>query len=291
MRHLLNVFRPGRSRRLVIPVVLMSAALAASSARLSSLNQSGSPGMRLYVMDLGVIYAPQGQPPEAPMPAYLVVHPKGSLLFEAGGIPDDLIAIGLTTVGRAPGADGKSPLTMKSGRTLRDQLRELGYPPQRIDYFVLSHLHFDHVANANDYQASTWLVQKAERDAMFAPKLQPLAAPSLVQDLQRSKTVVLNGDHDVFGDGTVVVKPAPGHTPGHQVLYVKLPKTGGLVLAGDLYHTQQQRQQLSSGQGPAQEVASARAIESFIKASGATLWIEHDLDLFKSLRKAPQYYE
>ena len=41
---------------------------------------------------------------------------------------------------------------------------------------------------------------------------------------------------DVFGDGTVLIKAAPGHTPGHQVLYVKLPKTGAVVLSGDLYH-------------------------------------------------------
>ena len=106
----------------------------------------------------------------------------------------------------------------------------------------MSHYHSDHTANANAFASATWIVQKAERDFMFADKPQGIIQPAHYSALKTAKTRILNDeDFDVFGDGTVVVKSAPGHTPGHQVLFVKLPKTGPVLLAGDLYHYPEER--------------------------------------------------
>jgi len=97
--------------------------------------------------------------------------------------------------------------------------------------------HGDHIANSNDFAGSTWLVQKPERDAMFAENGPAKNQLPLFGKLKDSKTKILDGeDFDVFGDGTVVVKAAYGHTPGHQVIYVKLAKNGPVLLTGDLYH-------------------------------------------------------
>ena len=172
----------------------------------------------------------------------------------------------------------------------------MGYTPKDITYFGLSHYHVDHIANANDFTGSTWLVQQPERDAMFAEKGgAPVAQRAKYIALKDSKTKILNGqDYDVFGDGTVVIKAAYGHTPGHQVVYLKLAKTGPILLAGDLYHYQEER---NTDKTPTfefnrdQSLASRAAIEAFIKKTGAQLWIEHDLAHFSQLKKAPSYYE
>ena len=253
--------------------------------------------VRLYVFDNGVI---KGLDPatfhfkkeeltttDMVVCSYLIVHPKGTLMWDTGAIPDaDLKANG-------------SPVTQErftATKTLKSQLAAVGYTPKDISFFALSHYHVDHIANANDFAGSIWLVQQPERDAMFAEKGgAPVAQRAKYIALKDSKTKILNGqDYDVFGDGTVVIKPAYGHTPGHQVVYLKLAKTGPILLAGDLYHYQEER---NTDKTPTfefdhdQSLASRAAIEAFVKKTGAQLWIEHDLAHFNQLKKAPSYYE
>jgi N-acyl homoserine lactone hydrolase len=152
----------------------------------------------------------------------------------------------------------------------------------------------DHTANANDFAAATWLVQQPERDAMFSDKTPP-AQQAHYLALKDGKTKILKGeDYDVFGDGSVIVKAAYGHTPGHQVLYVKLSQTGPILLSGDLFHYQEER---GTDKTPTfefnreQSLASRAAIEAFAKKNGAQLWIEHDLANFNKLKKSPDFYE
>ena len=277
-----------------LPAALALAALAPFA--LSQARPKPPKSVRLYVFDNGVI---KGLDPatfhlkkeeiataDMVVCSYLIVHPNGTLMWDTGAIPDADLK-----------ADG-SPVTQArftATRTLKSQLAAVGYAPKDITYFALSHYHGDHVANANDFAGATWLVQKPERDAMFAEKSPPITQQAKYMALKDSKTKILNGqDYDVFGDGTVVVKAAYGHTPGHQVLYLKLAKTGPVLLAGDLYHYQEER---NTDKTPTfefdrdQSLASRAVIEAFLKKTGAQLWIEHDLANFNKQKKAPGYYE
>jgi glyoxylase-like metal-dependent hydrolase (beta-lactamase superfamily II) len=106
--------------------------------------------------------------------------------------------------------------------------------------------------------------------------------------------VFVAGDHDVFGDGTVVVKPTPGHTPGHQVIVVRLAKTGSVMLAGDLYHYPEEvgRDVVPPGEfNKEQTVASRKQVVDFLKAANTQLWIGHDMVRFRSSKKSPEYYD
>jgi glyoxylase-like metal-dependent hydrolase (beta-lactamase superfamily II) len=255
-----------------------------------------SNSVRLYVFDNGIIKdtdvtryhfkKEEIAEPDFVVCSYLIVHPKGTLMFDAGSIPD------------ANFKDSVSPTTLNhfvATKTLKSQLAALGYAPKDITYFALSHYHGDHIANANAFAGSTWLVQKPERDAMFAENGPAKNQLPLFDKLKGSKTKILDGeDFDVFGDGTVVVKAAYGHTPGHQVIYVKLAKNGPVLLTGDLYHYREER---FTDKTPtfefngAESLASRANIEAFLKKSGAQLWIEHDLQLFRSLKRAPEYLE
>jgi N-acyl homoserine lactone hydrolase len=178
---------------------------------------------------------------------------------------------------------------------LKQQLAEVGYSPGDITYLALSHYHYDHTANANQFASATWLVREQERDAMFAATPPAVTQPSTYAALRNSKTIIIKtDDYDVFGDGTVVIKSAPGHTPGHQMLYLKLPKTGSVLLSGDLYHYPEERalDRVPTFEFDANKTRETRAVtEAFLRNSRAQLWIQHDLKANARLKKAPNYYE
>jgi glyoxylase-like metal-dependent hydrolase (beta-lactamase superfamily II) len=159
----------------------------------------------------------------------------------------------------------------------------------------MSHYHGDHVANANSFAGATWLVRKVERDRMFSAEPIVRSPVENYSELKNSKTTLLDKDEwDVFGDGTVVIKSTPGHTPGHNVLFLKLKKTGPIVLSGDLYHYPEERtlHRLPVAEFNKDQTAASRAeLEVFLKKTGAQLWIEHDIVGNAKLKKAPAFYE
>jgi glyoxylase-like metal-dependent hydrolase (beta-lactamase superfamily II) len=260
--------------------------------------------VRLYVLDGGTLESDPAKyhltkedvgVTQLSVTAFLIVHPKGTLMWDTGAIADDTWTPRDRPIRRHLVLSDSTERFVTVTKQLIPQLREIGYPPERINYLALSHYHWDHTANANAFAASTWLVRKEERDAMIPDKPPAVGYPSTFADLKRAKTTLITtDDYDVFGDGTVVIKKAAGHTPGHQVLYVKLAKTGGVVLSGDLYHYTAER---TRGLFPTFEVDEAKtrksraAIEAFLKKSGATLWIQHDFRGMAKVKKAPQYYD
>jgi glyoxylase-like metal-dependent hydrolase (beta-lactamase superfamily II) len=257
---------------------------------------------RLYVLDCGRINVANGdsmgfKPGELATanmvtPCFLIVHPKGTMMWDTGEIPDRAFA------------SGASPATQGAftvDRPLLPQLAAIGYTPADITYLALSHYHGDHVANANAFAGSTWIVQQGDRDAIFAPRqnngqrLGAVADPAFFTDLAKSKTILLKGeDHDVFGDGTVVIKSTPGHTPGHQSLFLKLAKTGPILLSGDLYHYPEEitYKKIPPFDSDKEQTAKSRAmIEDFVKKNHAQLWIQHDYTSGIKRKIAPEFYE
>jgi glyoxylase-like metal-dependent hydrolase (beta-lactamase superfamily II) len=271
--------------------VLVSLSLAAAQTRPAQVKT-----LRLYVFENGFIRGldtklfnlarEEVKEPDFVNSSYLIVHPQGTLQFDSGGIPDSQFK-----------ADG-APVTegiQSSLKPLLPQLASAGYRPADITYFALSHYHSDHTANANAFAGSTWITQKAERDFMFGEKPEGIIQPAHYSALKGAKTRILNSeDLDVFGDGTVRLISAPGHTPGHQVLLVRLPKRGPVLLAGDLYHYPEERARgiLPTFEFNAEQSRASRAkVEALLKQTGAELWIEHDMATHAKLPKAPAYVE
>jgi N-acyl homoserine lactone hydrolase len=263
----------------------------------AAMGQSRAPSprpIRLYVFDMGTLKSANPQPllergitiTDMSVTAYLIVHPRGLLVFDTGVIPDELIKPGGTTEARAT-----------AHKTLVGQLAEIGYKPSDITYLAVSHNHYDHTANSNEFATATWLAQKAERAVMFpeTPPEKQNNAAARFSALKNAKTKLLDGDYDVFGDGTVVLLLTPGHTPGHQCLYVRLAKTGGVVLSGDLYHYPAERTLKDfnpyGGKTSETEIASRAKVEAFLSEHNAQIWIGHDILQFAKLKKSPEYYE
>jgi len=217
--------------------------------------------------------------------SYLIVHPRGTLMWDTGMVSD------------AAFKGGSGPVTVNrhgyvgiATKTLKSQLLAIGYAPSEIDFLALSHSHDDHTANIDQFKKATWIVQRPEREAILASK-----NASVFAGLKTQPTKIIDGeDYDVFGDNTVVIKAAYGHSPGHQVLLVKLKHTGPVLLAGDLYHYPEERGTKKVPDfefNKMQSLTTRVTIESFLKSSGRWLWIEHDLSLFKRLKILPAYYD
>lgn len=276
--------------------------LALASASAQTKKPEPVKSLRLYVFDCGIITVANGdsmgfKPGELKTanmvtPCFLIVHPKGTMMWDTGEIPDSAF------VG-AKGPAKQGAFTVD--RPLLPQLAAIGYTPKDITYLALSHYHGDHVANASAFAGSTWIVQKGDHDAIFAPrpanpsKLGAVGDPKYFAALEKSKTMILNGeDHDVFGDGTVVIKFTPGHTPGHQSLFLKLAKTGPILLSGDLYHYPEEitYNKIPPFDSDKAQTAKSRAmIQDFIKKNKAQLWIQHDYTSGIKRKIAPEYYE
>ena len=285
--------------RLPIAALILTAVLPFAIAQQKGKTQTPR-SLRLYILDCGKItgvgeaafgFQP-GQLANTEMftPCYLIAHPRGTMIWDTGEISDAQF--------KPPGPATQGAFTVT--KPLLPQLAEIGYTPLDITYLALSHYHGDHVANANLFAGSTWIVQKIERDAMFAAPAAgargPGAAnPALYGDLQKSKALLLNSeDKDVFGDGTVVIKFTPGHTPGHQSLFLKLARTGPVLLSGDLYHYPEEMKLkvVPSFDFNKEQTAKSRAmIEDFVSKNKAQLWIQHDVVNSAKLKKSPQYYD
>jgi N-acyl homoserine lactone hydrolase len=276
---------------------LIALALAARPAA----PQAAVQGIRLYVLDGGTIITnhPEGfgltreqvKNTNFSCAVYLIVHPRGTLLFDTGlgdryfGRPFNELPLG-----DRPDPPSTAGFVLVT-KTLKSQMEQIGYPASKITYLAFSHPHDDHIGNANDFGGATFLVHQGDYDMMFGHnvKINPAYAA-----LKNSKTKMIEGDYDVFGDGAVVLLFTPGHTPGHQSLFLKLPKTGPVVLSGDLYHYPED---LKLDSMPDREKApgitqgSRKKLQQFLAKTGAQLWIGHDINFFSRQKHAPQYYD
>jgi N-acyl homoserine lactone hydrolase len=289
----------------LLTAALLVPMLAAARQFRTTNGASEAAPLRLYVFDCGTLHVAdparfqfkreQLAATDLSVGCYLIVHPEGSLIWDVGAVPD-----AAWSAAQAPlryqlvlADSQRREVTVR--KSLTRQLASVGFQPNRITYLALSHYHYDHTANANVFAHATWLVRPTERDAMFAEPAPGTTLPATYGALRGSKTTLLREpDYDVFGDGRVVIHSAPGHTPGHQMLIVKLARTGTVVLSGDLYHYPEE---LAVDRVPTFEYDSAQtratrvAFRDWLARANAKLWIQHDLLGTAKLRKAPGFYE
>jgi N-acyl homoserine lactone hydrolase len=266
--------------------------------------QSTAASPRLYVLDGGVLKSETAryrltdadvEEVELSVASFLIVHPRGVLLWDAGAVADRERSGPVGYEQRLLRRDGQERF-VKLAPSLESQLKAAGYEPADVTHLALSHYHWDHTADANTFAHAQWLVPKLERDAMFRADPPGGTRPETYSALRNSSrtTLLTAAEHDVFGDGSVVIRQAHGHTEGHTVLYVKLAKTGGVVLSGDLYHYPAERtlNRLPTFEVSEAETQAAREeLEQFLRRTNAALWIQHDLAAHRKLEKAPEYYD
>jgi len=177
---------------------------------------------------------------------------------------------------------------------LLTELEEADIRPDAVEKMAMSHLHFDHTGNMNYFKNADWLIQQEELDLAFSEDAAAAGfALADYESIGKDRIVALNGHHDVFGDGSVIILSTPGHTIGHQVLLVKLKETGPVVVGGDLYHFQENRENYiipPANYDKRTTISSFGFIDKVLEATGAQLWLQHDADFYRELQLSPYRY-
>jgi N-acyl homoserine lactone hydrolase len=243
----------------------------------------------LAAFPCGLCHSPiGGEPSPSPYFMYLIGHPKGSVLFDCG-LPNEHLT-------------GETTITMDevTYRIEADNdcsasacLASFGLRPNDLAAVVLSHLHFDHAGGMPLLGDVRTLVQRDELAASAdGADTNPLWARPLAQ-AGGSHVVPLDGDYDVFGDGSVVVLQAPGHTPGHQCLLVRLQTGECFILGADIvYYPSQFRDRDIPTIAWSKEVSllTCERVARVMKDTGARLLLSHDPDYRETIRVAPDHW-
>jgi N-acyl homoserine lactone hydrolase len=214
---------------------------------------------------------------------YLVRHPQGLLLWDTG-LADALYA--------SPTGYIFGPWRMMVTKTLSSYLTALNIAPQDVTHLAFSHMHGDHTGNANLFATATVLLNTHEHAAAFGANPPPGYDTASYTALKESQLIRIHADYDVFGDGTVVIVEAPGHTVGHQVLMLKLPNMGPVILAGDLYYSSVDRAERRVPKwnfSYEHTLRSMERLEALTHKHRALLLIQHDMEQMATLPHAPAY--
>lgn len=265
---------------------------AVIAATLSSIVSAKAADLKLWRLDCGSILVKDlgmfsdtgdyaGKSRTLTDSCYLIKHDNDYMMWDAG-LPAALLG--------APQGDGAMAPTLKA--TLETQLETLGVKPAQISLLGISHYHFDHVGQAAVMSKAKLLIGAADFAAFKQVPLPFGADASLVKPWLDGKQEVetVSGDKDVFGDGSVTMLSAPGHTPGSYALLVKLPKSGSVLLSGDVVHFEEQF--ANDGVPPfntdrADTLASLDRIERLARNLKATLVVQHDADDVSKLPAFP----
>lgn len=296
-----------------LPGLLCALLTVAIGSRLAVKSASASdlPPMALYTLDCGLFFMQdadvysdegrfQGSSRVMVNPCYLIRHGSDYMMWDVG-MPDYLAS----THGRL--TNGELTLTMP--RSLAGQLAELHVAPDAVRYIAVSHQDLDHVGNTELFSKATLLIDEKEYSQMFTPEsremwirawgdgpageLPALTAMSKMKAVKIAHTEL----YDVFGDSSVVIYPAPGHTPGHRVLLVRLPQAGAVLLTGDLWHLRESRQwrtvpRITQGEPTSPEIrkqllATMDMVEQLAGRTRARVVSQHVPDDFFSMPASP----
>ena len=252
--------------------------------------------VRLYALDCGRAQLKDmaqfsdtgeynGKPGTIAVSCFLIQHPKGTLVWDTG--------MGDSLAEKKDGAD-EGGIHMTLSLTLIGQLKTLRLSPADINYVAFSHFHFDHTGNANLFPASTWILNQTELNWATASPTPGGVEPASFSSYKTAKTKMIDGDYDVFGDGSVRILRTPGHTPGHQVLMLRLKKSGTVVLSGDLYHLREnfeRRRVPDFNFSRSDTLASMDRVERIIQNTKGRLIVQHDLADFQALPKFPAFLD
>jgi glyoxylase-like metal-dependent hydrolase (beta-lactamase superfamily II) len=223
---------------------------------------------------------------DLPIPSFLIEHPKGRALYDTGMHPE------LRTNAKGRLSERLNSLFGFSGfgpeDDIKSKLEAIDQDPARIDLIIVSHLHFDHVGGNELVPNATVIVQRREWEAGMAPESEARFGFYKADYDKGHKVVQVDGEHDVFGDGSVVCIPTWGHTPGHQSLRVRTER-GEIVLTGDACYfcrTLKERRLPVRVFDRELMLASLDRLEALEKG-GAKLIFGHDLEFWKSIPQAP----
>jgi glyoxylase-like metal-dependent hydrolase (beta-lactamase superfamily II) len=247
--------------------------------------------VQLYAMTCGFVTIPRGfllKDAEGfitvPMPSYLIVHPKGRAVFDTG-VHTDIQTDAKTYIGEMLASF--HTFQFHQGDEVGARLGAAGVEPESVNFIINSHLHFDHCGGNCQLCNATIISQR--REIEYARAVENTHG-YLVNDWETGQDVrLIDGEYDVFGDGSVVCFPTYGHTPGHQSLRVQTERGGEFILCGDACYL---KESLDNMHGPGIVADPEAVLATFrrfreMQVRGARIMFGHDPDFWKGIPQAP----
>ncbi len=261
--------------------------------------------VRLYVLDLGSIVVDpscamaaqtDGGEYRIPVPAFLITHAAGNVLFDAGMDP---VTITDPDAIWGPLLDQITPEMSERDHILR-QLEVIGLRPDDISHVILSHLHSDHAGGIRFFPNAEFILQRAELETAMPPAL-GLFYPEPYRDARMDGTLadpvrsvrLVEGDTDLFGDGRIMMISTPGHVPGHQSLLVRLDRTGDVLITADACNDKGQLDNTVIPAGTWKPELSRRSLgrlRELGEKSAMTIY-GHDPEQWPTFKHSPDYYD
>lgn len=232
-------------------------------------------------------------------PFYLIDHPEGVVMVDTGpALETKTDPENYGPYGTPHMAEFTEGMYMTEEDEPVNQLAELGYEPEDIDYVIMSHLHHDHAGNIRDFPDAEFIVHKDELQyAGWADGIQQLFYLEGDFGMLRSDefdVTAVEDRHDLFGDGTIETIPTPGHTPGHQCVKVDLDNTGTVILACDLAHLRQGYEEdlcTAFDWSMPEMMRSFQKIRDEVEREDAMITFLHDVGDWEELPDAPDYLD
>ena len=236
-----------------------------------------------------------------PVAFFLIKHPNGNVLFDTGD--NDKVITDPTYWGPMASLLDKG---VSADLAIDAQLAKAGVSPSDINYVILGHMHLDHAGNVGKFPKATIVVQRDEIANAFYPK--PGTACCYVPgdfahlrgwggtNANTQPTIELNGDLDLFGDGSIFIHRTVSHTPGSQIALIRLPKTGLIVLTSDLCYSKENLDKdilpsIGLVYDPTGMLDGYHYVKSAINREHGDVIFAHDPDVFKAHKHSPEYYE
>jgi N-acyl homoserine lactone hydrolase len=268
-------------------------------------------GMKLYVFSSGPLTLDKAALQTGatgkitiPVAFFLIKHPKGNVLFDSGN--NDKVITDPTYWGPLA-AMLSSPTSRSPDIAIDAQLVKIGMKPADINYIVLGHMHLDHAGNIGKFPTATIVYQRDEIVNAFWPKpgfgccyitgdFAQLRNDVGQSNPAKQKVIELNGDLDLFGDGSVYIHRQVGHTPGSEMLLVRLPKTGPVILTSDNCYLMDNLQKdilpsVALAYDPAGILTAYQWIKELMATENADVIFAHDPDTFNKHKHSPEFYE
>jgi N-acyl homoserine lactone hydrolase len=285
---------------------------ACAVAGLASQAPAASPdGMKLYVftsqpLDIGKAALQSTvsgtDKVKIPVAFFLIKHPKGNILFDTGD--NDRVIKDPTYWGALAGL---LDLGTSTDLAIDTQLEKVGVKATDINYVILGHMHLDHAGNVSKFPNATVVVQRDEIENAFWPR-PGTAGPYITADFANLRSAIgdgmpnkqpmieLNGDLDLFGDGSVFIHRAVSHTPGSQIALVRLPKKGLVILTSDLcYLAESLNKNILPSIGLTYDPTGMLDGYAYVKQArdreNGDVIFAHDPETFNAHKHSPEFYE
>jgi glyoxylase-like metal-dependent hydrolase (beta-lactamase superfamily II) len=177
-------------------------------------------------------------------------------------------------------------------------LAKIGMKTSDIKYVVVGHLHLDHGGNIGQFPNATLIVQDLEVQAAVSPDIgfSVYYIPGDFADMKNQNVLKLNGDMDLFGDGSFRIFNAPGHTKGSQFAVARLPKTGSVIMTSDVVYLKENLDKnlipgIPGVSNPIDAYKAYQRIRHIRDTENAKILYGHDPEIFKATKVAPEYYD